>query len=273
MTMTNMQTGLDVRQVSFQYGSRKVLHEVSFSLNRGEMVALLGINGCGKTTLLRCLTGFLDSPGGEIRWDGRRLPEVPVSELARLAFLAETNHVPPFPCQVHDLILLGRSAFADRWGNFDNRDRQLAADAAQALGVVPLLERTYQELSHGERQRVRLAMALAADTPYLLLDEPTSHLDPSQQATILRLLFERVRHRQYGVLAVLHDINLARLFDRILVLHEGKIAADGNPQAVIEPETLGRIFGTGLFEVIGAGDAPIGVLRDPRRFSDGGAHS
>ncbi len=262
--------GLVVQGLSFQYEKRRVLHDVTLSLARGEMVALLGINGCGKTTLLRCLTGYLNGEAGTINWDGIPLEQLDVNQRARTVFLSETTHVPPFPCTVGTLIMLGRSAFADRWGNLSSEDRERALAVAASLHVDTMLARPYQELSQGERQRVRLAMALAAETPYLLLDEPTSHLDPSQQAMVLRLLSNHVRETRHGVLAVLHDMNLARLFDRILVLHEGRIAAADRPGRVIEPTTLARIFGAGVFDVIGPPEAPIGVLRDPRITEHGG---
>lgn len=255
---------LEVRDLSFSFGcGRRLLDGVGFRLAGGETAALLGVNGCGKTTLLRLLTGFIRGGSGEVLWNGRPLAGMDASEVSRCAALVDMDGGPLFETSVAEMIRYGRSPHIGFWGNFSTADDLLAMAAARRLGLEAFLEAPFQRLSKGEQQRVRLATALAAQPAVLLLDEPTSHLDPGHQRETLLLVRELARKEGMATLAVLHDINLARFFDRILILHQGRIYRDGPPAHVLAREVLDTVYGHGVFQLQDWNGAPAGVLDVP----------
>jgi len=253
---------LQVTGLRFGYPDRAVLQDVTFSLRHGESVALLGVNGSGKTTLLRVLTGFLPPQAGTVRWDGRPLATLTPRDLARQVSLIDTEDEPFFPLTTAEVVQLGRSPHLGFWGTMSPEDDALAFEAARRLGVAGFWTRPFQELSRGERQRVRVALALATDPAFYFLDEPTSHLDPAQQREVLRVMRELARSQGAGVLAVLHDVNLTRFFDRVLVLHEGRILRDDAPEKILTDETMDRVYGQGVFDIRAVHGVPVGILRD-----------
>ncbi len=248
-----LKKGLSVQGIGFRFPETQILKDVSFSIVPGTLTALIGLNGAGKTTLLRCLTGFLKISSGRILWDGRVVGDYSRGDLARKVGFAETNGVPFFPCTVGEMILFGRSPHVGFFGSFSGEDREIAGGLAEAMGLSGLLDRPFDAISAGERQRARLAMALAARPEYLLLDEPTSHLDPFFQVACLRFLRAQARERGLAVLAVLHDVNFARLFDSILVLQDGKISFADSSARIMRQEVLDQIYGKGVFRSQGSG--------------------
>ncbi|MFZ2961368.1 MAG: ABC transporter ATP-binding protein [Candidatus Ozemobacteraceae bacterium] len=265
----SLKEGLVVKDLHFRFHQdQQLLEGVNFSLAPGEIVGLLGVNGSGKTSLLHLITGFLKRRSGTIQWDGIDLESISSLQLARRVSLVDLEGGPLFSTGIRELLLLGRSPHAGLWGGFSLEDERIALEAASRLHLEPLLDRMWQELSRGEQQRVRLAMALAAETGFLLLDEPASHLDPAHQRELLRLCRDLAGTRRVGVLAVLHDVNLARNFDRLMLLHEGRMMYDGPPGDALGQSRLDKVYGEGVFSMHTWEGLPVGTLNVPgTRFS------
>jgi len=238
-----MNTPLSAHDLSVRLGQAEVLRDVSFSLGPG-WTAVVGPNGAGKSTLLRALAGLQAPSGGQVLLGGKPLAQWPTAERARhIAWLAQLGEVTG-ELTVRETVELGRIARLGLWGSPGPADAA-AVDQAMALtGASRWGARPLQQLSGGERQRVLLARALATEAPWLLLDEPTTHLDaPHQRA--LALLFRRLAHSPQApraVLTVLHDLPVALRADRVLVLDAGQLKADGPPTDPQVQRTLERVF-------------------------------
>jgi iron complex transport system ATP-binding protein len=239
-------TTLVARSLAAGYGARGVLHGIDLVLEPGVFVALVGPNGAGKSTLLRALAGLIRPTGGAVTLDG-----IEVATLSRAALAARIAVVPQtfdtlFPFTVREIVALGRSARLGLFARPTASDAAAVARAIDAQDLGALVDRRLDALSGGERQRVVLAMALAQEADVLLLDEPTAHLDPAHQIGIVRRAAELARSRGVIALAVLHDLNLAALADRVVVLDAGRIAGDGAPATALRADLVGRVFGSGL---------------------------
>jgi iron complex transport system ATP-binding protein len=238
---------LAAERVSVGYGAAPVLCDVSLALGRGEMVALLGRNGAGKSTLLRLLSGVLTPSRGTVCLDGVPLARLGHRQVARRqAVVPQEVHV-PFAFTVREVVALGRTAHVPFLHGESARDRHAVERALRLLALEPLAARPYNSLSAGERQRAVLAMALAQEPRVLLLDEPTVHLDLAHQLSVLELVRGQNRSEGLAVLAAIHDLNLATLlFDRLVLLKDGHIIADGPPEAVVTAEAVRDVFGTAV---------------------------
>ncbi|MHA7961856.1 heme ABC transporter ATP-binding protein [Streptomyces sp. L500] len=232
-------------------GGRTVLSEVDLRVAAGEVVALVGPNGAGKSTLLAALAQDLPTESGEVRVDGRRADEWSAGELAlRRAVLPQSARL-SFPFAVEEVVRMGRAPWAGTPA--EDEDDPAVREAMAAAEVAGFASRPFAELSGGERARVALARVLAQRTPLLLLDEPTAALDLRHQELVLRVCRERAAAGA-AVVVVLHDLGLAGAHaDRVAVLHEGRIAADGPPGRVYAPELLSRVY-----------SQPIEVIDHPR---------
>ena len=218
-------TKLAARSVSVRLGSTPALQRVSFTVPPG-WTAIVGPNGAGKSTLLRVLAGLQAPDEGEVSLNDRPLSHWPLRERAmRIAWLAQQGEASG-ELTVRELVHLGR---LPRLGLFTAPTAHDEARVDQALldaECTPWQQRRLHELSGGERQRVLLARALAVDAPLLLLDEPTTHLDPPHQVALLRLV-QRQAKDGITVVSVLHDLSLALRADRLVVMHAGRIEAEG----------------------------------------------
>ena len=247
---------LAARNVYAGYGGRTVLHDVTLQCRAGEFVGLIGPNGCGKSTLLRVLSGVLRPQQGIVELDNRPLARFAFREIARRIAFVPQEEKAAFDFTVQDVVLMGR--FPRRQGLHGPGMEDYAAveRALGAVDIAALKDRSITTLSGGEHRRVLLARALAQQTPLLLLDEPTAHLDITHQVELL-LLVRRLAHpdensgeeRAYrpedhptesvGVLAALHDLNQAAEFcDRIVLMAQGRILAQGTPEDVLQPAPL-----------------------------------
>jgi iron complex transport system ATP-binding protein len=235
---------LEVQNITINYGAAEVVSGVSFSLEAGKIVAVLGANGAGKTTLLKSLNGSLPVSKGEILLDGKSLSEFSRREIARrIAVIAQENET-KFPVSAQEFVLAGRFAHGNAFGWETESDWQIARDVLAVCDLANYETRLMNELSGGERQRIVLARALATEAKILLLDEPTANLDLAHQAMMFRLVRERCAHFASSAVLITHDLNLASEFaDEIILLEKGKIAAKGNPQAVLTEEILQTVFG------------------------------
>ncbi|MBU6422782.1 MAG: ABC transporter ATP-binding protein [Chloroflexota bacterium] len=240
-------TTLVAERISAGYARRPVLADVDVSLESGQLVALVGPNGAGKSTLLRCFARLLRPSAGRVLLDGRDLASLDRGAVARRVAVVPQTFDTLFPFTVREVVALGRTARLGLLALPRPADVAAVDRAIDDLSLRDLAARRVDELSGGERQRAVLAMALAQDGDVLLLDEPTAHLDPAHQRATLVLIRRLARERGLAALAVLHDLNLAAaLCDRIVVLSDGRVAADGAPVRVLGPKIVAAVFGPGL---------------------------
>ena len=221
-------TGLVLDAVAAGYGGRTVLDRVSLSAGPGELVGLIGPNGSGKTTLVRVASRGLRPTSGSVRAHGVDPYAISSREAARLVAVVPQELAPAFAYTVLEVVLMGRSPYRSPWSGDGGEDWTRAREAMATANVQHLADRPIAELSGGERQRTVLAQALAQDAPILLLDEPTTHLDPRHVLDALLVVRGLVRERGRAALAIFHDLNLASAFcDRLYVLREGRVVAEG----------------------------------------------
>lgn len=254
--------------VSFAYGKRDVLHAVSIGVARGERVALAGPNGSGKSTLIRLLSGIAAPSRGRATLDGMVLRRLaPRARARRIAVVAQ--HVEPgLAFTVRELVSMGRTPYMGLLSGQQRSDRVAVERAMSDTDTSRLAGRRFNELSGGEQQRVMLAVGLAQETDFLLLDEPTVHLDLQHQHDLLRLLVNLNQERRIGIVAVLHDLNLAALFfERVAILSDGALVADGTPARVVREDILRSVFRTPLRVIAHPGTGLPQVLLDPGRPS------
>lgn len=248
--------------VTAGYPGRQVLDAVDLELEAGECVALVGPNGSGKSTILRLLTNRLEPTAGEVKLDGVGVAQLGRFALARAVALVAQEPQTPTGFLVRDVVAMGRTPHLGLFGAPDDDDDQVVSRAMRDTNIEELARRKVETLSGGERQRVVLARALAQQAGYLLLDEPTNHLDLRYQLELLAFARREAR-RGTGVMLVLHDLNLAALVaDRMLLLADGGILANGSPAEVLEAKLLRRAYGADL-TVIAGERAPVVVGRLP----------
>ena len=220
--------------------AQTVLKDIDLDLPSGQIIGLLGPNGSGKSTLLRCLAGLFPRLSERVALNGTTLGMMPLKKRAQhMAFVPQHAEVDG-ELTVEDIVRLGRTPYRK---TFQKTSRDDEAAVEQAIGLMQLCrlrQRRWHSLSGGERQRSQIARALAQQPQVLLLDEPTNHLDIQHQLELMRLISQL----PLTVVVALHDLNLAALWaDRILLLHNGKMVAQGAPEAVLQADTLTRWYG------------------------------
>jgi iron complex transport system ATP-binding protein len=240
--MSPAESCLQLEQASFAYGEQAVLRGVDLTLGAGELVGLIGPNGAGKSTLIQLLLGLARPASGRVSLFGRPLQAVGRRALARSVSLVPQEAEINYAFSVEEVVAMGRNPWLGRFQPPGERDLVLIRDAMQRADVLPFAARPVTQLSGGERQRVLIARALAQETPVILLDEPTANLDICHQLEVLELMRALAGEGRL-VLAALHDLALAsRYCDRLLLLSEGALRADGPAAAVLTPANLLRYF-------------------------------
>lgn len=232
---------LTVEHLKFSYRrGPEILRDVSFTLESGQFLAILGNNGAGKSTMLKCFNQILPPMEGSVTLDGEDLLAMPQREVAkRVAFVAQ--QVPETEMTVHDVVMLGRRPFMT-WG-FTEEDHRIVHEAMDRLGVSEMRGRFLSELSGGERQKVVLARALAQQPKILLLDEPTSALDLKNQYQVLRTVRDICRASGIMATLVIHDLDLAMRFcDRLLLLKDGVVYKSGGRE-VLDRRAIKEVYG------------------------------
>ncbi len=236
---------ITLRNVCAGYDGQDVLHDISFTIEKGESLSIIGPNGCGKTTLLRAMAKLI-AFRGEILLEGQPLAGMKRGQLAkRIAMLSQITQA-YFNYTVYDTVMMGRYVHTEGgiWSTPAKADLQAVEQALQAVGLTPLANRTVDSLSGGQLQRVFLAKLLAQQPDIILLDEPTNHLDISSQIELVRFLKRWCAQGGRTVIGVLHDINLAmQLSERLLLLHEGRIAALGPGRQIAASPVLREVYG------------------------------
>jgi len=231
----------DLQNVSFHF-SNSSSFELEFkdlSINQGECVGFLGANGAGKSTLLRLLAGFLKPQKGKVLFEHKPIGTYGAGELARrMAFVAQATPF-AFPLTVGEIVEMGRYPYLGRFGRVSAKDRDICRNAMELCDVVEFQNRSYDQLSGGEKQRVLLASALAQTPEVLLLDEPTLSLDLAHQLRFFDILQKLHRTQGLTVLVATHELNLAAQFlDRVVLMKKGTIDADGIPAKVLAPARI-----------------------------------
>jgi iron complex transport system ATP-binding protein len=233
-----------VQDITAGYDGRPVLRDVAVRVAPGEFLGLIGPNGCGKTTLLRTISGALPTMHGHVEVQGSKVREIGRRKLAQIMACLLQDLTLDLAFTVREVVLMGRSPHLPRIGGETSRDFEVARQVMELCDVSHLADRPVTEMSGGERQRVLIAMCLAQEPRVLLLDEPTSHLDIGHQLSVLDLIARLNRQTGVTVIAVLHDLNLAAEYcQRLLVLNEGRVAALGTPDEVLTAEMIAKVYG------------------------------
>lgn len=243
---------LAIEKITAGYSKKKILDEISFQIDHGSVVALIGPNGSGKTTLIRVISGVLQPSRGNLSLDGRDLAKMSIQERSQLiAVVPQIRNIPP-AFTVREVVALGRTPYLNWLGQLSTRDHEAIDQALLHTDLLEIAERNIAEISGGEQQRVLLARALAQETPVLLLDEPTAHLDLQYQVSFLDQV-HRLAHpseseiklgvKKRAVLIAIHDLNLlTRYVDQVALVVHGKLESLGSPEEVLRPEILSRAY-------------------------------
>jgi ferric hydroxamate transport system ATP-binding protein len=235
---------LELGDVSFAIESRTLLQPLSLKLQSRRVTGLIGHNGSGKSTLVKILARQQPPSSGTVLFEGKAIEEWGARPFAR-----KVAYLPQYTPQadgmlVKELVALGRYPWHGALGRFGRQDREKVDEAIELTDIGGFADRLVDTLSGGERQRVWLAMLVAQDAEWLLLDEPISALDVAHQVEILSLVHRLSRQKGLGVVVVLHDVNMAaRYCDEIVALHSGKLIARGTPDEIMTSESLGAIYG------------------------------
>ena len=234
---------LELDRLSFSIGEQNIVSDMSLSFSPGQFYGIIGPNGSGKTSFLRLLLRLYKPKDGRILLQGTDISGIKDRDRARLlSFVPQMFHA-DFSFTVRELVKMGRYAYSDRWNGFSKEDEDIVDHALSQTNLQDFRDREVDTLSGGELQRVIIARALAQDTPYILLDEPLSHLDLSKQLEILRLLSKICQDQGKTVICVMHDLNLAlRFSDQVVMLREGRIFAHGSPKDVLSKENILEVF-------------------------------
>lgn len=240
---------LSVKDLTFRYGSRKALDNVSFMMRPGEILCVMGPNGSGKSTLIDCVMGIRKPDSGTVLLDGKDVSICKRQEIARHAAYVPQNHSVTFPYTVREAVMMGRTAYLPAFGAPGKADERLAETAMERVGIEALAERPYGSISGGELRLVLLARALCQQTPLVLMDEPTAHLDYRNELKFLELVSSLGKEDGIAVLIATHAPDQSFFLESCgcdvsaLFLQKGVVAAKGRPGEIITECRLEEVYG------------------------------
>ncbi len=233
----------ELDNIYFSYGSHNVIDNLSFSIRSGCFHAVLGPNGCGKTTLLDLMSGYVRPASGKIRFNGQNISEYGKKSLSRHIALVPQEYRVNFPYTVREVVAMGRYPHQARFSHPTAQDMQIVENALEVCGAQELSDRFITELSGGEKQRVIFARAIAQETSVLLLDEPCASMDVKHALRILNVASEQVLKKGVTVIAVMHDINLAARFaDNLIFIKQGQRIASGPARDSLDSKIIREVF-------------------------------
>jgi iron complex transport system ATP-binding protein len=255
---------ITLKNVSAGYNGIDVISEISLSVKDGDNLCILGPNGCGKTTLIKAISGLIKSKGN-ISIDDRNISKMTRTEIGKnIAVMSQISSV-YFSYSVYETVLLGRFVHMknNAFKNPSPKDKEYAEKCLKAVGLLKYRDRQINTLSGGQLQRVYLARTLAQEPRVILLDEPTNHLDLKHQAVLIDFLKEWSIENNHSVIGVLHDINLAmRLADNVLFLKDGSTIAYGKANDIISSDLLNKVYDMDVVDFM------LDSLRRWERFED-----
>ncbi|MBR2959490.1 MAG: ABC transporter ATP-binding protein [Bacteroidales bacterium] len=232
---------IELQHITVGFGDKEILHDVGAGIEPGCITAVMGPNGCGKTTLLRCIGGLLQPSGGQVLIDNKRVQDYTPRALAQKVAFVRQQAQTDFEFSAFETVLMGRNPYQHRLQNESQADWDIVEQCMRQTGTWHLRFAKPGQMSGGELQRVMIARALAQQTPVLLMDEPVSNLDIAHQLDVMRLLRKAT---EKTVLIVIHDLNLALQFcDRLLLLHQGSALYHGPIAAGLTPDNIRTVYG------------------------------
>lgn len=235
---------LTAQNVTLGYDQRVIAENLSVEIPDNSFTVIVGPNACGKSTLLRALSRMLKPSAGRVLLDGQAIGSMPAKKVAKTLGLLPQSSIAPDGITVADLVSRGRYPHQGLLRQWSSQDERIVAESMASTGVAELADRAVDELSGGQRQRVWIAMALAQQTPLLLLDEPTTYLDIQHQIDVLDLCAELHENQGRTLVAVLHDLNhAARYATHLIAMRGGEVVAEGPPGEVVTAELVERVFG------------------------------
>ena len=235
---------IELQNVWLGYGRKVVLKELTFQVSPGEIVGLIGPNGCGKSTIIRALSRVISPISGKIFLDGKDITKIPRRDLARLLGVVPQMPLLPSVFTAFEIVLMGRNPHLGLFQYEGPRELAIAWQAMEKTATCSLAERRVGELSGGEIQCLLIARVLAQETKAILLDEPTANLDIGRQVEILDLIKNLCLENNLAVLAALHDLNLASQYcDRLVLINNERVHAEGTPREVITSGNIKEVYG------------------------------
>ena len=236
---------IELSHISTGYGIKIILNDVSVAFEKGKLTSIIGANGCGKSTMLKTILGILPSKSGNITIDGARLKEMSRNDIARrIAYLSQEKNTPDMT--VEQLVLHGRFPHLSYPRRYTDKDRVIAVGVMEQMGIVEYAHKPLYSLSGGMKQNSYIAMALAQETDYILLDEPTTYLDIAHQLELMKIL-RSLADSGKGIVAVMHDLPMAFTFsDKIILINDGRIVDDERPEKIYERNIIDKVFGIAL---------------------------
>lgn len=232
----------DVRNISFSYDDETIFSDISFSINKGDVLCILGPNGTGKTTLIKCLNGLHDIDSGEILINGENMKRLSFKQISKHIGYIPQSHVPSFPFKVFDVVLMGRAPYLNLTDSPKDEDKRIALDALKTLGIEDLKDKEYTNLSGGERQLVFLARVLCQKPDILILDEPTSHLDFGNQIRLLEII-DSLAKSGLSIIMSSHFPDHAFLSStKVAIMKDRHFIDFGAPDDVVTEENLKKAY-------------------------------
>lgn len=233
---------LRINNLQFAYEDKKIFKELNFQAEEGKLISILGANGSGKTTFLKCVQGLLPIQAGKIYIDGENIKQLGKKEIAKKIAVVPQEHKNIFAHKVIDMVVMGINPWLDFGGGPREKDYLMAENILAELNIQKLSYQNFNKISGGERQLVLIARALMQKSKIILLDEPNSHLDFKNTHLIMDIL-NQLKRKNKIVVTALHDPNLAyRYSDRIVIFKDGKIIASGSPEKVMTEEVLSKAY-------------------------------
>jgi iron complex transport system ATP-binding protein len=232
---------IEVRSVSKQYGNKNVVENVSVKIAKGKITSFIGPNGAGKSTLLSMISRLLTKDQGEVLIEGQEIGQYKSNELAKkISILKQSNHI-TVRLTIRELVSFGRFPYSQ--GNLTKEDWKYVDEAIRYLELADIQHKYLDQLSGGQRQRAYIAMVVAQNTEYVLLDEPLNNLDMKHSVQIMKVLRRLVDEMGKTVVIVIHDINFASVYsDYIVALKDGKVVKEGSTDEIIQPQTLKDVY-------------------------------